>query len=213
MFADQRDRQTLEIELQAARQHRDRQLLRIGGGEQEFHVRRRLFERLEQRVEGMRRQHVHFVDEVDLVAAARRRVLHVLEQLARVIDLGARGGVDFDEVDEAALVDLLAGSAGAAGRGGDAGVAVEALRQDARDGGLAHAARAGEQECVVHAPLRQGIAQRLAHVLLSDELREGTWPPLTRECEVTQICTPWEAARTSRTSAPDIAATAAPFRA
>ena len=106
VLADQRDRQALEIELQAARQHGDRQLLRIGGREQELHVRRRLFERLEQRVEGMRRQHVHFVDEVDLVAAARRRVLHVLEQLARVVDLGARGGVDFDEIDEAALVDL-----------------------------------------------------------------------------------------------------------
>ena len=46
-------------------------------------------------------EHVHFVDEVHLVAAAGGRVLHVVEQLARVIDLGARGGIDFDEIDEA----------------------------------------------------------------------------------------------------------------
>ena len=116
------DRQALEIELQAARQHRHRQLLRIGGREQELHVRRRLLERLQQRVEGVRREHVHFVDEVHLVAAAGRRVLHVVEQLARVVDLGARGGVDLDEVDEAAGVDLAAGGADAAGLGADARV-------------------------------------------------------------------------------------------
>ena len=167
VLADQRHRQALEIELQAARQHRDRQLLRIGGREQELHVRRRLFERLQQRVERVRRQHVHFVDEVDLVAAARGRVLHVLEQLARVIDLGARRGVDFDEVDEAALVDLLAGAHL------PQGVAVTPVSQlrhfgeDARDGGLADAARAGEQEGVMHAALRQRIAQRL---------RTCSWP-------------------------------------
>src|SRR3546814_8607434 len=59
--------QALEVELQAARQHRDQQLLRIGGGEQESDVLRRLLECLEQRVERLLRQHVHFVDQVDLV--------------------------------------------------------------------------------------------------------------------------------------------------
>src|SRR5690606_27744088 len=91
-------REALQIELQAARQDRDRQLLRIGGREQEIDVRRRLFEGLQQRIERVRREHVHFVDQVDLVAAARGGVLHVVEQLAGVVDLGARGGVDFDQV-------------------------------------------------------------------------------------------------------------------
>ena len=97
------------------------------------------------------RQHVHFVDQVDLVAAARRRVLHVVEQLARVVDLGARGRVDLDQVDEAALVDLAAGAALAAGLRADARLAVQRLGEDARDRRLADAARAGEQERVVDA--------------------------------------------------------------
>ena len=50
-LGDQRHRQALQIELQAARQHGHRQLLRIGGREQELHVRRRLLQRLQQRVE------------------------------------------------------------------------------------------------------------------------------------------------------------------
>ena len=109
-----RRRQALQVELQAARQHRHRQLLRIGGREQELHVRRRLLERLQQRVEGVRREHVHLVDEVHLVATAGRGVLHVIEQLARVVDLGARGRIDLDQVDEAAGVDLAAAGADAA---------------------------------------------------------------------------------------------------
>ena len=40
--------QTLKAELQTARQHRDRRFLRIGGGQQELDVRRRLFQRLQQ---------------------------------------------------------------------------------------------------------------------------------------------------------------------
>ena len=84
---DQGRGQALQVELQAARQHGDRQLLRIGGREQELDVRRRLLERLQERIERMRRQHVHFVDQVDLVAPAGRQVLDVLEQLARVVHL------------------------------------------------------------------------------------------------------------------------------
>ena len=72
LAADLRLVQPLEVELQAAREDGDRQLLRVGGRQQELHVLRRLFQRLEQRVEGRLRQHVHFVDQVDL---ARGRAL------------------------------------------------------------------------------------------------------------------------------------------
>ncbi len=68
-------------------------------------------------------------------------------------------------------------------------------------------------------PCVKRVAERHAHVLLPDEFGEGTRPPFARQREVTHG---WhhfpsnktlEAARTSRTSAPDIEATAAPFRA
>ena len=183
-LVDQARRKALEVELQAARQHRHRQLLRIGGREQELDVRRRLLERLQQRVEGVRRQHVHFVDEVDLVAAARRRVLHVVEQLARVVDFGARGGVDFDQVDEAPFVDLAAGAALAAGRRRHAGLAVERLREDARDGGFAYAARAGEQERVVHAAGLERVDERAHDVFLAGQLGEIARPPFACESEI-----------------------------
>ena len=145
-LGDQRHRQALQIELQAARQHGHGQLLRIGRREQKLHMRRRLLQGLQQRVERVAREHVHFVDEIDLVAAARGRVLHVVQQLARVIDLGARGGVHLDQIDEAPGIDLAARRAFPAGLGAHALLAVQALREDSRDGRLADAARAGEQE-------------------------------------------------------------------
>ena len=44
---DQLQRQPAQVELQAARQHGHRQLLRVGGREQKFNVRWRLLERLQ----------------------------------------------------------------------------------------------------------------------------------------------------------------------
>jgi hypothetical protein len=59
-------RHLLEVELQAARQHRDRDLLRVGGGDDELDVLGRLLEGLQHGVEGMPGEHVHFVDHVTL---------------------------------------------------------------------------------------------------------------------------------------------------
>ena len=59
-----------QVEALAARQHRHRHFADFSGGENEFGVRRRLFQRLQQRVEGRAGEHVHFVEDIDLVAGA-----------------------------------------------------------------------------------------------------------------------------------------------
>ena len=71
-------RHILQGELQTARQDGRRQLLRIGGRQDELDVGRRLFQGLQQGVERVSGQHVHFVDQVDLEAPAARCVLHVI---------------------------------------------------------------------------------------------------------------------------------------
>ena len=40
---------------------------------------------------------------------------------------------------------------------------------------------------MVHAALRQRVAERHAHVFLPDEFGEGTRPPLAREREITHV--------------------------
>ena len=177
-------RQAPQVELQAARQDGDRQLLRIGGREQELDVRWRLLQRLEQRIERMRREHVHLVDQVHLVAPARRRILNVVEQLARVVDLGARSRVDLEQIHEPPGVDITTGAALAAGRRGHASLAVERLREDARNGRLADAARACEQERMMDASRIERVRERTSDMVLPDEFVEPARSPFTGKNEV-----------------------------
>ncbi len=174
-------REALQVELDAARQHRHRQLLRIGGREQELDVRRRLLERLQERVERALREHVHLVDEIHLVAAARRRVLRVVDQLAHVVDAGVAGGVDLEQVDEAARVDLAARAALAARGRCRPLLAVQRLGEDARDRRLADAARPGEEERMVQPARIERVRERAHDVLLSDQLGEAARTPFARK--------------------------------
>ena len=174
-------RHLLEVELQAARQHRHRDLLRVGGGEDELHMLRRLLERLQHGVEGMPGEHVDFVDHVDLEAPLHRRIHRLVEQRRHLLDAAVRGRVHLDVVGEAVGVDRAAGVAHAAGLGGDAGLAVERLGEDAADRGLAHAARAGEQPGVMQPPGGERVRQCTHDVLLTDQRAEGFRPPLACE--------------------------------
>jgi hypothetical protein len=92
-----------QVEPLTAREYGHRDLTDLRGGKDEFGVRRRLLERFEQRVERVRRKHVHFVDDVDLIAGLGGRITHSIEQLAHVVDLGATGGVDLEDIQMPAL--------------------------------------------------------------------------------------------------------------
>ncbi len=84
-------RDAMEVETLAARKNGLENLLRIGGAQNEHHVRRRLLKGLEQRVERRRREHVNLVDDVDLVGATNRRVAHRVDNLlAHIVHTRAR---------------------------------------------------------------------------------------------------------------------------
>ena len=65
----------------------------------------RLFQSLEQAVEGLLRQHMHLVDDVDLVARGVRLVVGAVDQVADVVDAGVGGRVHLDHVEMPALED------------------------------------------------------------------------------------------------------------
>jgi len=150
------------MELQAARQHRNRQLLRVGGGKQELHMRGRLFEGLEQRVETVPGKHMHFVDQVHLVAATSRRVLHVIEQFARVIHLGARAAsTSMRSTNRPSSTSRHDWQVPPRLRA-DTGFTIQGFGQDTRDRGLADAARTGKQKGVMQAVVIEAIDERRA---------------------------------------------------
>ena len=186
MGRERLDLDALQIETLAARQHRDRNLAHLGGGEDELHMLRRLFQRLEQAVEGLLRQHVDLVDDVDLVAGGVRLVVGAVDQVADVVDAGMGGCVHLDHIEMAALEDgaamdpLLAHVEGRA-----AGAARRHVVQGAGDqaggGGLADAAHPGEHVGLGDAPGGKGVPQRLHHGVLADQLGEQLRPVFAGE--------------------------------
>ena len=177
MTRDQGRRQVLEVELQAAGQHGHRHLARIGGRKDEDHMGGRLFKRLEHRIEGMPAEHVDLVDHVDLVATRDRRIDHLFEQLRHFLDAAIGGGIHFDIVGKPALLDRDAGATLPAGPRADARFAVERPRQDARNRGLADAARAGKQIGMVQPTGIERVAECANHMLLADERLEISRSP------------------------------------
>ena len=117
-----------------------------------------------------------FVDDEDLEAALDRAMRDGLHQVAHLVDLGVRGAVDFEDVESRALADLLAVGAGVARLGRRALLAVEGLGEQPRRGGLADAARPGEEEGVRHAARGDGGLQGTGHVILPDHVREALRP-------------------------------------
>ena len=173
MIGDQVCRNAVEIEALAAAQDRRQNFLRLGRRENELHVRRRLFQRLEQRVERGGRKHVHFVDEIDLVTAFGRRVTHVVAQLAHVFDAVIARAVDLDDVEAVAAGDLLAVIAHAARRHGRSFHAVERLGQNSRGRGFTDAARSDEQIGVREPVLLDRVLERARDVRLPDQIVKG----------------------------------------
>ncbi len=96
-----------QIEALAARAHGDRDFFDLGRRENEFRMFRRLFERLQQTVEGLLREHMHFVDDIDLGAGEHGAIADRLDDLAHIVDAGVRRRVHFDHIDMARIDDRL----------------------------------------------------------------------------------------------------------
>src|SRR5690606_24181373 len=98
---------TLQVEAHAARQDRDGDLADFGGGKDENDVRRRLLQRLQQGVEGRGGEHVHFVDDVNLVAGLRGPVADAIDQFAYIVDASSAGRVHLEHVGQAIFGNRL----------------------------------------------------------------------------------------------------------
>ncbi len=99
MLHEQPGIETPEVKTLAARKNGDRNLADLGRRENELHMRRRLLQGLQQRAERRLRQHVHFVDDIDLVGGADRLVANRFDDLTHVVDTGMRGGIQLNHVD------------------------------------------------------------------------------------------------------------------
>src|SRR6266436_10060674 len=125
------------------------------------------------------------VDDVDLVAAARRGVLDVLPDGPHVVDLAIRRRVDFDDVHERPGLGLDAHRARAARLGARPFRTQQRLGEQARGRRLADATRPGEEVGVGDAAGDERVLQRPRDRVLADDRLERLRPPLPREHLIT----------------------------
>ncbi len=107
MFRDERARNPAQVKPLAARENCRQNFFRVGRREHELHVRGRLLQSFQQRVERRRREHVNFVNDVDFELRIGRRVFAGLAQFAHLFDAVVARAVNFQNVQRAALGDFL----------------------------------------------------------------------------------------------------------
>ncbi len=175
--------ETSELEDLAARGDGVGNVERLGRAEDEPHVGGGLLQRFQEGVPRKVGELVRLVDDVDLESPARGRVLHVLAEIADLLDAPVRRAVDLEHVERGARRDLEAAPALVAGLGltGLPALAVQGLRDEARRGGLAAPARAGEEVGVGDPVLGHRLLQRGADWILADQVSEALGPVLPSE--------------------------------
>ena len=109
---------------------------------------------------------MHFVDDVDFIAAGNGRILHLFPQIAHLVDAVVGGGVDLGDVEIGRVGERLARFALAAGRAAYGMLAVDGARENFGGARLSRAARPAKEVRVPHAPRFYLIRQNFDDMFL-----------------------------------------------
>ena len=155
----------------------------LRGAENEDDVRRRLLERLQQRVGGVGRERVGLVEDVDAIPTKDGLLVDAITNLADVINATVAGCIELEDVERSAVGDRAARLALEARRGRRCveGLTVERLAEDLGERRFARTARAGKEVRMAHATLLNRVRQGLHDVALADDVREVLRTVLTVE--------------------------------
>ena len=110
----------------------------------------------------LNREHMDLVDDINAVARAVRLELHLVDNIADVVNIAVRGGVHLNNVKHAAVF-------GAEAVGG--------FGKDFCAGGLARSARAREQIGVIKPVFDYFVFKRGGNMLLTCHVLKGFRPP------------------------------------
>ena len=119
------NRQALQIKTLTTGKHGYRNFADFRGGENKFNMSRRLFQRFQQCVEGVFREHVHFVDNINFITRIGRLVTNAVQNLADIVNTGAGGRIKFHNVNMPPGCNGFAVFTNAAGMNGRTAFAVQ----------------------------------------------------------------------------------------
>ena len=162
-----------EVEALAARDDGGEDFIRLGGREDELHVRGGLLEGLEKGVEGRIREHVDLIDVVNLERGIGGSVLHRLAELADLLDAIVGRTIDFEDIERVSFRDFhQLGVIGVKIDGGAARI-VERFRENTGSRGFTGATGAYEEVSVGETALFDGVAKGADDVILPQNIFEG----------------------------------------
>ncbi len=137
------------------------------------------FKCFQQRIEAVRRKHVHFVDQINLVPPLGRRIKNVIKEITGIFDFGSGCRIDFYQIDKSPLIQLPTGGTGPARLRTFPALTVDRLGQNSGNRGLPDASGAGKKIRVMQSIVAYGVQQRTDHMILADDFVEFTGSPLT----------------------------------
>ena len=190
-IANFRHRNAVKVIPLAARLDRRGHFVWLRRRENEDHALGRLLQCFKERVKRLRCEHVHFVDDVDLIMPLRWSKLHRLAQIADLVDATVGRCVDLKDIHRRAVADAAAGVTDAARRERRPLGAVQRAREDLCRARLACAARPCKEVGVAGLPARHRAGKRAADMLLPHEIGKTLRPPPPIECNVCHRAPPF----------------------
>ena len=181
MLRNHRRRDLPQIKPLTPAQNRRQDLVRLGRRKDELHMRRRLLQRLQQRVEGIRRQHVHLVNVVDPELPTRRSIVHPLPQRPDVIHTVVRRPVNLRHIKAPSFRNLHTHILVRIKIHPRPTSAVQRLRKNPARARLPRPTRPDKQIRMRQSVLRDRISQRPNHMILPENVLKRLRSVLSRE--------------------------------
>ena len=139
----------------------------------------RFFECFEQGIKSLSREHVYFVDNINLALALRSRISHLFAQLPDFINPAIRSSVNLQYIHAVALANGNTRCTFPTRFSRWPLLAIECHGKQSRRRGLTRSSRPGEQIRLRHAPQPDGVLQCGGHMALCNHCLKCLWPPLS----------------------------------
>ena len=160
---------SFEVEYLTARENSGQDLVLLCGSQYKDHIRRRFFESLQESIEGLLREHVYLVDDVDLVFSDLWRHIGLLYQETNIIYRIVRSGIQFIYIHGSLLIESLARLASPTSFSIRQPLqTVDGTGEDACTRGLSHPTRATKEIGVSCLLLYDGAFECSGQCLLTD---------------------------------------------
>ena len=167
----------MEIKSLAAGMNGRQNLLGLRRRQNKYHMFGRFFQGFQQRVAGLRGQHVGFVDDIHFIPAIDRCKVCVLVQIFNIVHATVGSGIQLLYVQCAAISNLPTVQAFAAGMVGRSVLAVQRFRENTRRSSFSRTAGSGKQISMRNTAAGQCIHQRLFDRSLSHQrIKAGRTP-------------------------------------